>query len=37
MKTTEIPADRAACGPDAMVADLTNERTADLIQEAAAS
>jgi putative endopeptidase len=37
MKTTEIPADRAANGPDAILADLTNERTADLIKEAAES
>jgi putative endopeptidase len=37
MKTTEIPADRAANGPDAILADLTSQRTADLIQEAAKS
>jgi predicted metalloendopeptidase len=37
MKTTEIPADRAANGPDAILTDLTSQRTADLIQEAAKS
>src|SRR6266545_2830207 len=37
MKTTEIPADRAAWGADAILTDLTNERTADLIKEAAES
>src|SRR5687767_16032401 len=34
MKTTEIPPDRAAYGADAILADLTNQRTADLIKEA---
>ena len=37
MKTTEIPADRPAFGPDAVLAELTTTRTADLIKEAAAS
>jgi putative endopeptidase len=37
IKTTEIPADRAANGPDAILAELTSQRTSDLIQEAAKS
>jgi predicted metalloendopeptidase len=37
LKTTEIPADRPAYGPDAMLAELTSERTSDLIKEAAGS
>src|SRR6185503_2032383 len=37
LKTTEIPADRAAWGADAVVAELTSQRTADLIKEAAQS
>jgi predicted metalloendopeptidase len=36
MKATEIPADRPAFGPDAILAELTTTRTADLIKEAAA-
>ena len=35
LKTTEIPADRGAYGAGAIVAELTNERTAELIQQAA--
>jgi predicted metalloendopeptidase len=37
MSATEIPADRAATGPDAALAELTTTRTADLIKGAAAS
>ena len=37
IKATEIPADRAAYGPGAMLAELTTKRTAELIQEAAKS
>ena len=37
MNTTEIPADRPAYGPEAVLAELTTTRTADLIKEAAAS
>jgi predicted metalloendopeptidase len=36
MKSTDIPADRPAFGPDAMLAELTTTRTAELIKEAAA-
>ena len=36
LKTTEIPADRGAYGVGAIVTDLTNERTVELIQQAAA-
>jgi putative endopeptidase len=35
VKTTEIPPDRATYGIGAMVAELTNERTRELIQQAA--
>jgi putative endopeptidase len=35
MKTTEIPADRATYGVGAAVAELTNQRTNELIQQAA--
>ena len=35
LKTTEIPPDRAAMGPGQVAADLTNQRTAELIQQAA--
>jgi predicted metalloendopeptidase len=34
LKATEIPADRAAYGVGGVVTELTNERTADLIQQA---
>jgi len=37
MKTTDIPSDHAAWGADAVVAELTSQRTADLIKEAAQS
>ncbi len=37
MKTTEIPPDRAAYGVAGLVTDLTNRRTAELIQQAAAA
>jgi putative endopeptidase len=37
LSTTEIPGDRPATGPDAVLAELTTTRTADLIKEAAAS
>jgi len=37
VKTTEIPADRARWGVGAIMADLTDRRTADLIRETAAS
>ena len=37
LKATEIPPDRAAYGAAGLVADLTNRRTAELIQEAASS
>jgi putative endopeptidase len=37
MKETEIPPDRAAHGPDAVLNELTNQRTADLIKEASGS
>ena len=36
LKTTEIPADRGSHGVGAIVTDLTNERTVELIQQAAA-
>ncbi len=35
LKATEIPADRAAYGPGAVLAELTTRRTAELIQHAA--
>jgi putative endopeptidase len=34
LKQTEIPADRSSYGPSAVLADLTDRRVADLIQEA---
>src|SRR5207245_7612022 len=37
LKTTEIPPDRAAYGSGAALAELTSKRTAELIQQAAAS
>src|SRR5438552_1444189 len=37
LKTTEIPADRPSAGSDVIVAELTSQRTADLIKEAAQS
>src|SRR6188768_1564344 len=37
IKETEIPADRGVFGVGAEVADLTNQRTVELIQQAAAS
>src|SRR5450432_44674 len=37
LKTTEIPPDRAANGPGQIAADITNERTAQLIRQAASS
>jgi putative endopeptidase len=37
VKRTEIPADRAAYSPDAMLQTLTNKQTVDLIQQAAKS
>jgi len=36
LKTTEIPADRAAYGPGAILAELTTRRTAELLRQAAA-
>ena len=35
LKTTEIPADRASYGPGAIVAELTTERTSEIVQQAA--
>ena len=35
LKTTEIPADRASYGPGAIVEELTTQRTAELVQQAA--
>jgi len=37
LKTTEIPADRASYGPGAILAELTTQRTAAILQEAARS
>jgi putative endopeptidase len=37
LKTAEIPADRSSWGPHEMLIELTAQRTADLIREAAAS
>ena len=37
LASTEIPADRASYGPGAIVAELTTERTAELVQQAAKS
>ncbi|HEV7498583.1 MAG TPA: M13 family metallopeptidase N-terminal domain-containing protein, partial [Vicinamibacteria bacterium] len=37
LKTTQIPPDRAANGPSQVAADITNQRTAQLIQQAASS
>jgi predicted metalloendopeptidase len=37
VKTTEIPADRASYGPGAMLAELTTQRTAELVRQAAES
>ena len=35
LKTTEVPADRASYGPGAVLAEMTTQRTAEIVQEAA--